>query len=83
MKTRTLLAVLTLIAGIGLAAVSYLFLAAPLGRPTAESLSNPRFPFAAALFVVGIVAVFASAVVYEVLPDGREQRAPARQAPSR
>lgn len=76
MQPRTFLALLILVAGLTLAAVSYFFLTAPLGRPTAESFSNPRFPFASALFVVGVVSVFASAVVYEVLPDGRRQRGP-------
>lgn len=62
---------LTLIAGVGLAVISYFFLAAPLGTPTSDSFSNPRVPFAAGFFVLGVVITFLSAVVYELIPDRR------------
>jgi hypothetical protein len=51
--------------------VSYFFLAAPIGIPTSEAFSNPRVPFAGGLFVLGVMLVFISAVVYELLPDRR------------
>ncbi|MFQ5879861.1 MAG: hypothetical protein ACE5IZ_06805 [Dehalococcoidia bacterium] len=66
---RLFLTVLTLVAGVALAVVSYFFLAAPLGHPSNEGFSNPRVPFAALLFVLGVMLMFISAVVYELLPD--------------
>lgn len=60
-------------AGFGLQFVSYVFLAAPIGKPTDPSLSNPRVPFAPALFILGVMMVFSAAIVYEVLPE-REKR---------
>ncbi|HLF08101.1 MAG TPA: hypothetical protein VI789_01960 [Dehalococcoidia bacterium] len=75
MQTRTVVALAVLTAGVALGLVSYFFLAAPLGRPTDESFSNPRVPFAAALFIGGIVLVFASAVCYELIGVRREDGA--------
>ena len=66
---RGMLTVLTLLAGVVLAIVSYMFMAAPLGIATDESFSNPRVNFAATVFVVGVALIFVSAIVYEVLPD--------------
>ena len=63
------LTVLTLLAGVVLAIVSYLFMAAPLGIATDESFSNPRVDFAATSFVIGVALVFMSAIVYEVMPE--------------
>lgn len=62
---------LTLIVGMGLAVISFFFLAAPLGTPANDSFSNPRVPFAAGFFVLGIVITFLSPVVYEIIPDRR------------
>lgn len=69
---RTLWTILLVIAGFALQGVSYFFLAAPLGVPTSEAFSNPRVPFAPALFVLGVMLVFIAAVVYELLPDRRD-----------
>jgi len=66
---RGFLTVLTVLVGLLLAIVSYLFMASPLGIATDESFSSPRVPFAATVFVIGVALVFVSAVVYEVLPD--------------
>ncbi|MBI4340570.1 MAG: hypothetical protein HY680_11565, partial [Chloroflexi bacterium] len=52
---RVTVSLVCLVAGLALAAVSYLALAAPLGLPRTEAYSNPRVPFAAGLFVIGIV----------------------------
>lgn len=68
---RTLLTLLLVVGGFALQAVSYFFLAAPLGTPTNEAFSNPRVPFAAGLFVLGVMLVFLAAVVYELLPERR------------
>ncbi|MEE9154635.1 MAG: hypothetical protein V3U42_11150 [candidate division NC10 bacterium] len=65
-KTITLSMV---VGGFALQVVSYFFLAAPLGIPVNESFSNPRVPFAAGIFVLGVMLVFVAAVVYELLPE--------------
>ena len=66
---RGLLTAITALAGVVLALVAYLLMAAPLGIAEDESFSNPRVPFAATFFVIGIALVFISAIVYEVLPE--------------
>jgi len=55
--------------GFTLQAVSYFYLAAPIGQPTSPVYSDPRLPFAPLLFIVGIALVFLAAVVYELMPD--------------
>lgn len=55
--------------GIILAAVSYLFLATPLGPPVSPEYSNPRMLGAPAIFILGVVLIFLSAVVYELAPE--------------
>lgn len=67
---------LLVVAGFALQAVSYFFLAAPLGVPTSPVYSNPRVPFAPAVFILGVMLVFLAAVVYELLPEsgGRTHR---------
>jgi uncharacterized membrane protein YGL010W len=69
MQARAVFTVLTAVVGISLAVVSYFFLAAPLGQPTDVSFSNPRLEWGAALFVLGVILTFISAVVYEVYPE--------------
>lgn len=69
---RTIWVAVLVAGGFALQLVSYFFLAAPLGIPVDESFSNPRMPFAAALFVVGVIMVFTAALVYELLPEARE-----------
>lgn len=69
---RTVWTVVLVAGGFALQVASYFFLAAPLGVPVDESFSNPRLPFAAALFVIGVIMVFTAALVYELLPDTRE-----------
>jgi hypothetical protein len=69
MTTRATIAVLMVIGGFALQAVSYFLLAAPLGDPTDVKFSDPRVPFAPLLFILGVITVFLAAVVYELLPD--------------
>ncbi len=67
-----------LVTGFFLQAVTYFRLAAKLGVPQSPEYSNPRIPFAAVLFIVGVVMVFLAAVIYELLPDddrGEAERA--------
>lgn len=66
---RRLIVLLMVLGGFALQAVSYFFWAAPIGSPNSEVFSNPRVPYAPLFFVFGVVLVFLSAVVYELLPD--------------
>lgn len=66
---RGAFAVLMVIGGLVIQAVSYFALAAPLGIPTNPTYSNPRLQFAPVLFIGGVMLVFLAAVVYELLPD--------------
>ncbi len=59
-------------AGVLLMAVSYFFLAAPWGEDTVAN-SDPRLQFAPLLFVVGVIAAFSAALVYELLPDRTDE----------
>jgi len=60
--------------GFGLQALAYFALAAPIGRPTDVSYSEPRMPYAPLLFIVGVGLVFSAALVYELLPDRPRDR---------
>ncbi len=66
---RKTIALLMVVGGFALQAITYFFLAAPVGTPVNEAFSNPRVPFAAGLFVLGVMFVFLAAVVYELLPE--------------
>ena len=69
---RRTVAVIMVVGGIGLMALSYFGLAAPWGTDSAEN-SDPRVAFAPLVFVLGVMSVFVSAVVYELLPDRRKR----------
>ncbi len=56
------------IGGVALQLVSYFYWAAPLGVPTSPAYSNPVVPFAALIFVLGVMMVFIAALVYELIP---------------
>ncbi len=58
---------LTLLVGLSLAVAGFL-LAAPLGATNGPAISDPRMPFAPAIFVLGVILAFGSAVVYELIP---------------
>ncbi len=66
---RITVSLLMVVLGFTLQAVSYFYLAAPIGQPTSPVYSDPRLPFAPLLFIVGIALVFLAAVVYELMPD--------------
>lgn len=72
MHRRTALFVLTLLAGVTLAVLG-ITLSAPIGSPDSPVHSNPRVEFAPAMFVLGITLMFGSAVVYELVPDKRDE----------
>ena len=65
--------ILTLLVGLALAVIGFL-MSAPVGPTLSPVVSNPRLPFAPTLFILGIVVVFASAVVYELVPDKKEKQ---------
>ncbi len=56
------------IVGFALQLMSYFKWAAPLGVPVSPAYSNPVVPFAALIFVLGVMLVFIAALVYELLP---------------
>lgn len=62
----------TLLVGLALAIGGFL-LSAPLGPASDPAISNPRMPFAPTAFVVGVIVMLASAVVYELFP-GKEEK---------
>lgn len=70
MRRRTALFVSTLAVGLVLAVLGVV-LSAPIGMPDSPNVSDPRVEFAPAMFVLGVTLMFASAVVYEVVPDKR------------
>jgi len=66
-KTITLAMI---IVGVGLMLAGY-FLAAPWGADSVAN-SDPRLPFSPAIFVLGVITVFSSALVYELIPNRYE-----------
>jgi hypothetical protein len=64
--SRKAITLLTILGGLALMVIGY-FSAAPWGAESVSN-SNPRFDFAPALFVLGVIIAFSSAVVYELLP---------------
>jgi hypothetical protein len=65
---RKIMFLVTLLAGLALAVVGFI-LSAPIGTTTSSVISDPKLPFAPTLFVLGIMLLFFSAVVYELFPD--------------
>ena len=58
---------LVLMMGLALTVVGFL-LAAPIGPTISPVISEPKLPFAPTLFLLGIMLLFGSAVVYELFP---------------
>lgn len=71
MRKRTVLFISTLLVGLVLAVLG-VTLSAPIGPTDSPVYSNPRVEFAPLMFVAGITLMFASAVVYELVPDKRD-----------
>lgn len=61
-----------IVGGLALMVLSYFAFSAPWGTDSVDN-SNPRVQFGAALFVVGVISAFLSAVVYELMPDRRRR----------
>ena len=68
MSRRSWIAVLMIVVGLGLGAISYFVLAAPWVTSGVPSGDAP-LPGAPAVFIAGVVLVFLAAVVYELLPE--------------
>ncbi len=64
--------VLTLGAGVGLAVLGF-FLSTSAGAPDSPASGDPRMPFAPLLFVIGLMLMFGSAVIFELTgePEAR------------
>lgn len=56
-----------IVVGVALMLLGY-FLAAPWGAETVAN-SDPRVPFSPAIFVLGVIVVFSSALAYELIPN--------------
>ena len=65
---RKALTIGMIVVGIALMVISYFGLTAPWG---AESVANsdPKMQFGPLVFVLGVMMVFGSALLYEMLPD--------------
>lgn len=68
MPRHTTLFLLTLIVGLALAVLGF-FLSAPIGSPNSPDISSPRMDYAPLVFVIGVILIFTSAVVYELVGD--------------
>ncbi len=61
-----------IVSGLVLMVIGY-FASAPWGADAVRN-SDPRFGFAPAVFVLGVVVAFSSALVYELMPDKKKGR---------
>jgi len=60
-----------IVGGLILMVVGY-FGSAPWGADAVRN-SDPGFAFAPAIFVLGVILAFSSALVYELMPDRRDK----------
>ena len=59
-----------IVIGVGLMLLGY-FLSAPWGADSVAN-SDPRLPFSPAIFVLGVITVFSSALAYEQIQNRYE-----------
>ena len=59
-----------IVIGVGLMLLGY-FLSAPWGADSVAN-SDPRLPFSPAIFVLGVITVFSSALAYELIQNRYE-----------
>jgi drug/metabolite transporter (DMT)-like permease len=71
MTRRGVITIGILVVGLALMAAAYLFGAAPWCADAVEC-SNPRIEWSPAIFVLGVVLAFSSAIYYEVAKDKKE-----------
>ncbi len=65
---RLKLTLMTVIIGLALAITGFV-LAPPIGETTSPVISNPVVPFAAGMWVIGIIVLFLSPVVFNLVKD--------------
>lgn len=68
MTRRGIIALTMIVVGLGLMVFAYLFGAAPWCVDEA-ACSNPRLEWSPAIFVLGVILAFSSALYYEVAKD--------------
>lgn len=68
---RKIITLATIVGGIALMVLGYLG-SAPWGASSVAN-SDPRFGFAPAIFVIGVIVAFSSALVYELLPKRHDE----------
>jgi hypothetical protein len=71
MSRRGAITIAMIVIGLTLMVTSYFFGAAPFCSDGVEC-SNPRMQWSPAVFVLGVVVAFSSAIYYEVAKDKRE-----------
>ncbi len=70
MTTRGWITTAIAVVGVGLMVVSYLFWTTPACNTTV-ACSNPRVPFAAGIFVLGVLIAFSAGAFYSVYKGGK------------
>lgn len=70
MTKRGLITTIIALVGLGLMVVSYLFWTTPVCNTSVEC-SDPRVPFAAGIFVLGVLIAFTSGAFYSVYKGDR------------
>lgn len=71
MTRRGLITIGMILAGLILMVGSYFYGAAPWCADAVEC-SNPRLPWSPAIFVLGVILAFTSAIYYDVAKDKKE-----------
>ena len=65
---RLTITLVTVLIGLALAITGFV-LAPPIGETTSPVISNPVMPFAAGMWTIGIIVLFLSPVVYNLVKD--------------
>ena len=71
MTRRGIVTISMIVIGLILMVASYFFWAAPWCANAVEC-SNPRLEWSPAIFVLGVIVAFSSAIYYEVAQDNEE-----------
>ncbi len=66
---RIIITRIFLFGGIGLAALGFF-----MAIPPEHFGSAPRMPFAAVMFITGVISAFSSAIIFEVLPSRNKRQ---------
>ena len=71
MSRRSVITILMIVVGLLLMVLAYFLGAAPWCADSVEC-SNPRLEWSPAIFVLGVIVAFSSAIYYEVAKDKKE-----------